>query len=52
MLYLNESDPSDFKQPASAELLEQGEDRAPIALADGKLLMRDQKQLRCLKVAQ
>ena len=52
MLYLIEPDPSGFKPLASAELLEQGENWAPIALSDGKLLIRDQKQLKCLKVAQ
>jgi outer membrane protein assembly factor BamB len=52
MLYLIEPDPSGFKPLASAQLLEQGENWAPIALADGKLLIRDQKQLKCLKVTQ
>jgi hypothetical protein len=52
MLYLIEPDPAGFKPLASAELLEQGENWAPIALADGKLLIRDQKQLKCLAVAQ
>jgi outer membrane protein assembly factor BamB len=51
MLYLIEPDPSGFKPLASAELLEQGENWAPIALADGKLLTRDQKHLKCLTVA-
>jgi outer membrane protein assembly factor BamB len=52
MLYLIEPDPSGFKPLASVELLEPGENWAPIALADGKLLIRDQKSLKCLKVAQ
>jgi len=52
MLYLIEPDPAGFKPLASAELLEPGENWAPIALADGKLLIRDQKLLKCLKVAQ
>ncbi len=52
MLYLIEPDPSGFKPLASAELLEQGENWAPIALSDGKLLIRDQKHLKCLKVTQ
>jgi outer membrane protein assembly factor BamB len=51
-LYLIEPDPSGFKPLASAELLEAGENWAPIALADGKLLVRDQKQMKCLLVAQ
>jgi len=52
MLYLIEPDPSGFRPLASAELLEQGENWAPIALVDGKLLIRDQKHLKCLAVAQ
>ncbi len=52
MLYLIEPNPSGFKPLASAELLEPGENWAPIALTDGKLLIRDHKQLKCLKVSQ
>ncbi len=52
MLYLIEPDPSGFKPLASVELLESGENWAPIALADGKLLIRDQRNLKCLAVAQ
>ncbi len=51
-LYLIEPDPSGFKPLASAELLEPGENWAPLALADGKLLIRDQKNLKCVQVAQ
>ena len=62
-LYLIEPDPSAFKPIASAELLEKGsgnssgvggptQNWAPIALSDGKLLIRDQKQLKCVKVTQ
>jgi outer membrane protein assembly factor BamB len=51
-LYLIEPDPSGYKPLASAELLEPGENWAPIALSDGKLLIRDQKNLKCLAVAQ
>ncbi len=51
-LYLIDPDPSGFKPLASVELLEAGENWAPIALADGKLLIRDQKQMKCLVVAQ
>lgn len=51
-VYLIEPDPSGFKPLASAELLEPGENWAPIALVDGKLLIRDQKNLKCLAVAQ
>jgi outer membrane protein assembly factor BamB len=52
MLYLIEPDPSGFKPLASADLLESGENWAPIALVDGKLLIRDQKNLKCVAVAQ
>jgi len=64
-LFLIEPDPSEFKPLASAEVLtaaELGDDEraarfgtqnwAPIALADGKLLIRDQSQLVCIKVAE
>jgi hypothetical protein len=64
-LYLIEPDPSGFKQLASAELLgEAGTDSegiaarvggrtqnwAPIALANGRLLIRDQTQMKCVVV--
>jgi outer membrane protein assembly factor BamB len=66
-LYLIEPDPSAFKMIASAELLKEGgtgddpmasrvggstQNWAPIALADGRLLIRDQSRLLCVKVAQ
>lgn len=66
-LYLIEPDPTGFKSLASADLLKQGgvdtrnrmtnfggptQNWAPIALADGKLLIRDQSRLMCVKVAQ
>ncbi len=67
-LYLVEPDPTGFKQLASAELFPEGQagsendiasrvggrnqNWAPMALADGKLLIRDQTQLKCVKVAQ
>jgi outer membrane protein assembly factor BamB len=66
-LYLIEPDPTGFKSLASAELLsEAGTDSegiearvggstqnwAPIALADGKLLIRDHSRLKCVKVAE
>lgn len=63
-LYLIEPDPSGFKPIASAKLLKAsgiegrttsivGSDQnwAPIALADGKLLIRGQNQMLCLKIA-
>ena len=51
-LYLIDPDPAGFKPVASAVLLESANNWAPIALVDGKLLVRDQKQLKCLQVAQ
>jgi len=66
-LYLVEPSPTEYKQLASAELFPEGvagpendiasrvggrnENWAPMALADGKLLVRDQTQLKCIKVA-
>jgi len=66
-LYLIEPDPSGFKPLASVELLgEAGTDSegiarrvggstqnwAPMALSEGKLLIRDQATMKCVKVAQ
>lgn len=59
-LYLIQPDPAGFKPIASAALLsaDTGDQRnptqnwAPIALASGKLLIRDQGRLMCVKVAQ
>jgi outer membrane protein assembly factor BamB len=58
-LYLIEPDPSAFKPIATSELLkaETGDQRfptqnwAPLALSYGKLLIRDQKRLMCVRVA-
>lgn len=62
-LYLIEPDPSGFKPIASAELLTAPESTdpgaarfgtqnwGPLALAGGKLLIRDQSRLICVKVA-
>jgi outer membrane protein assembly factor BamB len=65
-LYLIEPDPSGFKSLASADLLKPGgvntsnrmtnfggptQNWAPMALADGKLLIRDQSRMMCIKVA-
>ena len=58
-LYLIEPDPSAFKPLATAEVLigGTGQDQrwanqnwAPMALVDGKLLIRDQKQMKCVVV--
>ena len=67
-LHLVEPNPSEFKQLASAELFPEAaagsendiasrvggrnQNWAPMALADGKLLIRDQTQLKCVRVAQ
>jgi outer membrane protein assembly factor BamB len=51
-LYLIEPNPSGFKPLASAEILEPGDNWAPLALVDGKLLVRGQKELKVLQVAQ
>ncbi len=51
-LYLIDPDPAAFKPLASAEVLESANNWAPVALVDGKLLIRDQKQLKVLQVAQ
>ena len=63
-LYLIEPDPSEFKSLASAELLDPkaGDERmaarfgtqnwAPLALADGSLLIRDQTRMMCVKVTE
>ena len=51
-LYLVEPNPAGFKQLASAVILEPGDNWAPLALVDGKLLVRGQKELKALQVAQ
>jgi len=51
-LYLIQPDPSGFKPLASAEILDMGQNWAPLALADGKLLIRDQKRMLCVKVGE
>ena len=51
-LYLIDPNPAGFKPLASAVVLEAGDNWAPLALADGKLLIRGQKELKCLQVAQ
>jgi hypothetical protein len=55
-LYLIEPDPTSFKAIASSDLLKGGsgntsQNWAPLALADGKLLIKDQSRLMCVKVA-
>jgi outer membrane protein assembly factor BamB len=50
-LYLIEPSPAGFKPIASAVILEPGDNWAPLALADGTLLVRGQKVLKALQVA-
>lgn len=49
-LYLIDPSPEGFKPLAKAKLLEPGEIWAPLTLVDGKLLIRDQTQIKCVKV--
>jgi len=66
-LYLIEPNPTAFKAISKVEILGEGggktegmesmvgsstQNYAPLALADGKLLIRDQYRLLCLKVAE
>jgi outer membrane protein assembly factor BamB len=50
LLYLIEPDPAGYKELAKAKLLDTNECWGPLALVDGKLLIRDQKQMRCVVV--
>jgi outer membrane protein assembly factor BamB len=49
-LYLIEPNPEGFKELAKAKLLDTIKCWAPLALSDGKLLIRDQKQMKCVRV--
>jgi hypothetical protein len=66
-LYLIEPNPTAFKQISKVEILGEGggategmesmvesstQNYAPMALADGKLLVRDQSRIFCVKVAE
>jgi len=51
-LYLVEPSPAGFKPLASAVVLAPGDNWAPLALVDGTLLLRGQKELKALRVAQ
>lgn len=50
-LYLIEPDPSGFKPIAQAQMLGEGQNWGPMALADGKLLLRDQSKMICVRVS-
>lgn len=49
-LYLIEPDPAGFKVLSSAKVLDTKEAWCPLALSEGKLLIRDQATLKCLDV--
>ena len=49
-LYLIEPDPKDFKPLSVVNMLEGSQNWSPLALADGKLLIRDQNRMLCVKV--
>jgi outer membrane protein assembly factor BamB len=49
-LYLIEPSPDGFKEISKAKLLGTQMCWAPLALSDGKLLIRDQKQMKCVLV--
>jgi len=51
-LYLVQPTSASFKPLASAVILEPGDNWAPLALVDGKLLVRGQKELKVLHVAE
>ncbi len=51
-LYLIDPSPEAFKPLASAVILQPGDNWAPLALVDGKLLVRGQKELKVLQVGQ
>ena len=50
-LYLIDPNPAGFKPISSAVILEPGDNWAPLALVDGKLLVRGQKELKVFQVA-
>jgi len=51
-LFLAEANPDGYRQLARAKVLkgEGGEVWAPMALSDGKLILRDQREMKCLNV--
>jgi len=50
LLYLIEPSPEGFKPLAKADLLDTRTCWGPLALTDGKLIIRDQKQMKCVAV--
>jgi outer membrane protein assembly factor BamB len=51
-LFLIEPNPTGFKPLAEAVILEPGDNWAPLALADGRLIVRGQKQMKAFQIAQ
>ncbi len=49
-LYMIEPSPEGFKELSKAKLLDTQMCWGPLALSDGKLIIRDQKQMRCVLV--
>ena len=50
MLYLIEPNAKEFKVVAQAQELKGGTDWAPLAISDGRLIIRDHGQMKCLDV--
>ncbi|MHC4460259.1 MAG: outer membrane protein assembly factor BamB family protein [Planctomycetota bacterium] len=50
ILYIIEPNPEGFKKLASVDLLDTKECWGSLSLSDGKLLIRDQKQMKCVAV--
>jgi outer membrane protein assembly factor BamB len=50
ILYIIEPNPEGFKKLASVDLLDTELCWGPLSLSDGKLLIRDQKQMKCVVV--
>ena len=50
ILYFAEADPSSYKQLGYAKLLDTNECMGAMTLSDGKLLLRDKKQMKCIDV--
>jgi len=50
ILHLIEVSPREYKELAQAKLLGGREIWAPMALSDGKLVLRDQRQMKCIPV--
>ncbi|MHC4541118.1 MAG: hypothetical protein ACYS74_15270, partial [Planctomycetota bacterium] len=50
ILYLIEPSPAGFKPLASVKMLNTRECWGPLTLVDGKLLIRDQEQMKCILV--